>query len=116
MFYLYEISTGDVKGSSPERAELEPHLEDGRAIIEHTAEVVGYYEDLQVVNGAVTCDPTNYLADQVRAQRNRLIAETDWWATSDRTMTAAETTYRQDLRDIPAQAGFPSNVNWPTKP
>lgn len=54
--------------------------------------------------------------DQIRSERNHLLASTDWWATSDRTMTAAETQYRQDLRDVTTQAGFPANVTWPTKP
>lgn len=53
---------------------------------------------------------------QVRQERDRLIAETDWWATADRTMTAEQTAYRQALRDVPAQSGFPANVTWPTKP
>jgi len=52
----------------------------------------------------------------VRQDRDTLLAETDWWAMSDRTMTQAETDYRQALRDVPAQAGFPENVTWPTKP
>ena len=52
----------------------------------------------------------------VRGERNALLAETDWWAVSDRTMTQAEIDYRQALRDVPAQAGFPDNVTWPTKP
>ena len=53
---------------------------------------------------------------EVRAERDQLIAKTDWWATSDRTMSAAETTYRQALRDVPAQSGFPANVTWPQEP
>jgi hypothetical protein len=52
----------------------------------------------------------------VRQQRNTLIAETDWWATSDRTMTAEQTAYRQALRDITDQAGFPTDITWPAKP
>ena len=51
-----------------------------------------------------------------RQERNALLAETDWWAVADRTMTQAEIDYRQALRDVPAQAGFPENVTWPTKP
>ena len=53
---------------------------------------------------------------QIRRERDQLISQTDWWATSDRTMTSAETQYRQDLRDVTTQAGFPANVTWPTKP
>ena len=54
--------------------------------------------------------------DQVRQERDNILAETDWWATSDRTMTAEQTAYRQALRDITGQAGFPTNITWPTKP
>ncbi len=54
--------------------------------------------------------------EQVRQERDRFLAETDWWATSDRTMTAEQTAYRQALRDITGQAGFPTNITWPTKP
>jgi len=52
----------------------------------------------------------------VRRERNQLISETDWMAGSDITMSDAWRTYRQELRDIPAQAGFPNTVTWPTKP
>jgi hypothetical protein len=52
----------------------------------------------------------------VRPKRNSLLAETDWWATSDRTMTAEQTAYRQALRDVTDQAGFPTDITWPTKP
>jgi hypothetical protein len=53
---------------------------------------------------------------QVRTQRNYLLAETDWMALSDVTMSPAVATYRQVLRDITEQVGFPDNVIWPTKP
>ena len=53
---------------------------------------------------------------QIRSERDALIAETDWWATSDRTMSAEQTAYRQALRDITAQSGFPTDITWPTKP
>jgi hypothetical protein len=52
----------------------------------------------------------------VRVKRDSLIASTDVWALSDRTMTAEQTAYRQALRDITDQAGFPTNITWPTKP
>jgi len=55
-------------------------------------------------------------SEAYRKKRNRLLAETDWCATSDRTMTAEQTAYRQALRDITGQAGFPTNITWPTKP
>ena len=49
-----------------------------------------------------------------RAARNQLLAETDWTAGSDVTMSDAMKTYRQALRDVPAQEGFPTTINWPT--
>jgi len=57
-------------------------------------------------------------AERNRSERNRLIAETDWWATSDRTMTAEQTAYRQALRDITSHANWPhlEDADWPTKP
>jgi len=55
-------------------------------------------------------------AAEVRQERNSLIAETDYLALSDNTMTSEMQTYRQALRDIPSQSGFPTNVTWPTKP
>ena len=55
-------------------------------------------------------------ADMARAKRDVLIAETDWWASSDLTMTAEQIAYRQALRDVTAQAGFPESIDWPTKP
>lgn len=52
----------------------------------------------------------------VRARRDSLLQETDWMALSDVTMSSEMTTYRQALRDIPAQSGFPYSLTWPTKP
>ena len=54
--------------------------------------------------------------DEARALRNELLAATDWTANSDVTMSAAMTTYRQALRDIPSQSGFPETVTWPQEP
>ena len=52
----------------------------------------------------------------LRKERNRRIAETDWWASSDLTMTAEQTAYRQALRDITDSATSLDDVTWPTKP
>jgi len=53
------------------------------------------------------------LADSIRAERNNLLAETDWMAMQDRTMSQAEKDYRQALRDITDQPTFPDSVVWP---
>jgi len=51
-----------------------------------------------------------------RSKRDGLIASTDWCANSDVIMSDGMTTYRQALRDITDQSGFPTNITWPTKP
>ena len=53
---------------------------------------------------------------ELRAERDRRIALTDWWAGSDHTMTSAQTTYRQALRDITEDYSSLDDVVWPTKP
>ena len=55
-------------------------------------------------------------AVEARDKRNSLLADTDWIANSDVTMTKKMTAYRQALRDVPTQSGFPSEVTWPDKP
>jgi len=52
----------------------------------------------------------------LREERDRLIAETDWMANSDVTMSDAWRTYRQALRDLPANTTDPANPVWPTEP
>jgi len=52
----------------------------------------------------------------LRAERNRRIAETDWWASSDLTMNTERTAYRQTLRDITKSYNSLDDVVWPTKP
>jgi len=52
----------------------------------------------------------------LRAERDKLIAATDWWASSDLTMSAERTAYRQALRDITDSFTSLDDVVWPTKP
>lgn len=64
--------------------------------------------------------------DAVRAERDKLLADTDWIVTKAIEQNAQDgfgvqipvvwLDYRQALRDIPQQPGFPDNVTWPTKP
>jgi len=56
---------------------------------------------------------------RVREKRNRLLAETDYLALSDNTLTSDMTTYRQNLRDITNGVDTVdkcNNIDWPTKP
>ena len=59
---------------------------------------------------------TATLSASERAKRDSLLKETDHFGLSDVTMSAEMTTYRQALRDVPQQEGFPSTITWPTKP
>jgi hypothetical protein len=56
------------------------------------------------------------IANQVRVERNTRLFQTDYMALTDSTLTAEMAAYRQALRDVPTQDGFPHNVVWPTKP
>ena len=53
--------------------------------------------------------------ESIRNERNVLLLETDYLALSDNTLTTEMATYRQALRDIPSQSGFPFNVIFPSK-
>jgi ABC-type Fe3+-hydroxamate transport system substrate-binding protein len=56
-------------------------------------------------------------ADDIRAQRNLLLATCDWTQVADAPADqAAWASYRQELRDITSQPGFPANVVWPEPP
>ena len=54
--------------------------------------------------------------EDIRRERDRLLASTDWTANSDVTMSDAMKTYRQMLRDIPASNTVYADVDWGTKP
>ena len=53
---------------------------------------------------------------ELREERNRRLAETDYFANTDVTMPDEMRDYRQALRDLPANTSNPSNPTWPTKP
>ena len=68
-------------------------------------------------------DGTNFSAPSIvkteaeaKEDRLKMLKETDFYGFSDVTMTSEMATYRQALRDLPAQEGFPNTITWPTKP
>jgi hypothetical protein len=83
---------------------------DGKLI---TADANGY--PIAVDYPAITTDE---LASQVRAKRDSLLTVTDWTQNRDVPIAVSDkyTAYRQALRDITSQPGFPSDVIWPVKP
>jgi len=91
-------------------------------VYDHLVQTVNYpdvptlVENNWVLSGtAVNLSEAN-AEENVRAERDRLLRETDEYALSDRTMTSEMTSYRQALRDVPTQSGFPFSVVWPTNP
>lgn len=80
-------------------------------------------DDFVEVNGAwmlpykLEALPLEQAERNVRFRRNDLLADTDWTQVADAPVDqAAWATYRQALRDITTQDGFPNSITWPTKP
>ena len=56
-------------------------------------------------------------AKNIRSDRDKRLSDTDWTQVADAPVDkAAWATYRQALRDVPTQAGFPYDITWPSKP
>jgi len=84
-----------------------PTLVSGEWILAHQA-VTKTAEDLATESEVAWAN--------LREQRDKLLAETDWTASTDVTMTADMTTYRQALRDLPANTADVFNPVYPVKP
>lgn len=71
-------------------------------------------------NGEYTIEDTPMTAEEARAQRDKLLADTDWTQVLDAPIGTetreAYRAYRQALRDIPEQEGFPETIVWPELP
>jgi len=85
---------------------------DGKESDDHTKFGATWAEITAKMDELKKAEPMRLL----RLERDRLIAETDWWASSDLTITDAQKKYRQDLRDITKTATSLDDVTWPTKP
>lgn len=68
----------------------------------------------------IAADRVPLQASAVRAQRDKLLAATDWAVLPDSPLDESSKTslktYRQALRDVPQQEGFPNNISWPNMP
>jgi len=84
-----------------------PTLVSGEWILQHQA-VAKTEEDLATESEVAWAN--------LREQRDKLLSETDWTASTDVTMTADMTTYRQALRDLPANTTDVFNPVYPEKP
>lgn len=62
-------------------------------------------------------DPEQAAADMARAERDRILASTDWTQLPDAQVNHADwASYRQALRDVPQQETFPLSIDWPVQP
>lgn len=69
--------------------------------------------EFDAAEAAWAADADNRKAEKERAKRTALLMETDHYALTDVVMSDAMKTYRQALRDVPQQAGFPQTITWP---
>ena len=68
-------------------------------------------------NGVFSEPVVTFTSEQIRKERDALLAESDWTQVADAPVDqAAWATYRQELRDITSQEGFPHEVTWPQRP
>jgi len=64
------------------------------------------------------CHCNTFPGKEARERRDYLLAQTDWTQTHDVPIAVKEkyTAYRQALRDLTSQAGFPTSIDWPVSP
>lgn len=73
-------------------------------------------EDIPAPEPEPTPEPVDP-AVEARAERDHLLSSSDWTQVADAPVDqTAWASYRSLLRDVPAQAGFPNSITWPTKP
>ena len=72
--------------------------------------------DQSLVDAAAAELVTENAWNDLRTKRTQLLTETDSLALIDATLSADMRTYRQALRDLPANTSDPANPSWPTKP
>lgn len=74
------------------------------------------FQPIKDVQDAWVANVATRNMDILREERNRKLAETDWWVLPDRTATDEQTAYRQALRDITDTYSSLDDVVWPAKP
>lgn len=99
-----------------------PHNEDTEKLVTCAPYVENdrvYVVRVEPISQADTAAKNQLKADEVRTERNQKLAESDWTQLPDAKTTVnteAWASYRQQLRNITEQPGFPWNVEWPVRP
>lgn len=113
---IWSIADASFVASAPEDAAVGPCPDEkGESTLEG---LIGCLDFYGFPKGGLKTDAEH--AAEVRAKRNALIAETDYLVMPDYPLDAGKKAallaYRQALRDVPEQAGFPRQIDWPVKP
>ena len=97
---------------------LKEYVEDGaEEVVTGTWTTKWKLQDRSGLSSAETDDAKNRGYTDLRKRRDYLLSLTDFHAFSDTpNMSSAMTTYRQALRDLPANTSDPENITWPTRP
>lgn len=86
-------------------------------VMENLVEAIEGSIGWSYINGVASPPIPDFLEEKIRTERNFLLADSDWTQVADAPVDqAAWANYRQALRDIPNQEGFPTDVAWPAKP
>jgi hypothetical protein len=102
-------------------AEADFASERGLILATAETEIGGTYDGSAFARRVVTDDRTDAQKENdARSERDGWLKYCDWTVMPDSPLSDSDKTawqtYRQALRDVPAQAGFPDNITWPTKP
>lgn len=113
----YKLAT-EINHGTPEKPIMETILSD--VSMPYITEADYQLALSEAWQGEVTVEEVPETADEIRARRDRLLAATDWAVLPDSPLDAqsldAVKTYRQALRDVPQQDGFPGTITWPEIP
>lgn len=113
----YKLAT-EINHGTPEKPMMETVLSD--VSMPYITEADYQLALSEAWQGEVTVEEVAETADEIRARRDRLLAATDWAVLPDSPLDAqsleAVKTYRQALRDVPQQDGFPGTITWPEIP
>lgn len=113
----YKLAT-EINHGTPEKPIMETVLSD--VSMPYITEADYQLALSEAWQGEVTVEEVPETADEIRARRDRLLAATDWAVLPDSPLDGTSQTalkaYRQALRDVPQQEGFPGTITWPEMP